>query len=52
MTIIDWINQLLVYKKPWNSFEEFEQKKFNPFIINRWLSMDKDFIEVVNVFQK
>ena len=52
MTIIDWINQLLVYKKHWNDFTEDEQKKFSPFIINRWLSMDKDFIEFVNVFQK
>ena len=52
MTIIDWINQLLVNKKHWNDFTEDEQKKFSPFIINRWLSMDKDFIEVVNVFQK
>ena len=52
MTIIDWMNQLLVHKKSWDSFEESEQKKFSPFIINRWLSMDKDFIEVVNYFQK
>ena len=52
MTIIDWINQLLVHKKHWNDFTEDEQKKFSPFIINRWLSMDKDFIEIVNVFQK
>ena len=52
MTIIDWMNQLLVHKKHWDDFTEDEQKKFSPFIINRWLSMDKDFIEVVNVFQK
>ena len=52
MTIIDWMNHLLVHKKHWNEFTEDEQKKFSPFIINRWLSMDKDFIEVVNVFQK
>ena len=52
MTIIDWINQLLVNKKHWNEFTEDEQKKFSPFIINRWLSMDKDFIEIVNYFQK
>jgi hypothetical protein len=52
MTIIDWMNQLLVHKKHWNEFTEDEQKKFSPFIINRWLSMDKDFIEIVNVFQK
>ena len=52
MTIFDWINQILVKKTHWNEFTEDEQKKFSPFIINRWLSMDKDFIEVVNVFQK
>ena len=52
MTIIDWMNQLLIHKKHWNDFTEDEQKKFSPFIINRWLSMDKDFIEIVNVFQK
>lgn len=52
MTIVDWMNQLLIHKKHWNDFTEDEQKKFSPFIINRWLSMDKEFIEIVNVFQK
>ena len=52
MTIVDWMNQLLVHKKPWSEFTEDEQKKFSPFIINRWLSMDKEFIEIVNIFQK
>tara|TARA_B100000131_G_scaffold295252_1_gene312094 strand:+ start:290 stop:718 length:429 start_codon:yes stop_codon:yes gene_type:complete len=52
MTIIDWMNQLLVHKKKWDEFTEDEQKKFSPFIINRWLSMDEEFIEIVNFFQK
>tara|TARA_R100001443_G_scaffold8636_2_gene18043 strand:+ start:158 stop:577 length:420 start_codon:yes stop_codon:yes gene_type:complete len=52
MTIIDWMNQLLIHKKHWNDFTEDEQKKFSPFIINRWLSMDEEFIEIVNYFQK
>ena len=52
MTIFDWVNNILVHKKHWDSFTEDDQKKFSPFIINRWLSMDKDFIEIVNVFQK
>ena len=52
MTIIDWINQVLVHKKPWDSFIESDQKTFNSFIINRWLSMDNEFIEIVNYFQK
>ena len=52
MTIIEWVNQLLIHKKPWDSFCELDQKSFNSFIINRWLSMDEEFIEVVNYFQK
>ena len=52
MTIVEWINQILVYKTPWENFDESEQKTFSPFIVNRWLSMDKDFIEIVNFFQK
>ena len=52
MTIFNWINEILVSKKHWNDFTEDEQKKFSPFIINRWLSMDKEFIEIVNFFQK
>ena len=51
MTIFDWINQILVHKKPWDSFTVEEQKKFSPFIINRFLSMDKELIEIVNMFQ-
>ena len=34
MTIFDWINQILVDKKPWNYFDESDQKTFSPFIIN------------------
>ena len=52
MTIVEWVNQILVYKTPWENFDESEQKTFSPFIVNRWLSMDKDFLEIVNFFQK
>ncbi len=52
MTIIDWVNQVLIYKKPWDSFSESDKKTFSPYILNRFLSMDIDFIEIVNYFQK
>ena len=52
MTIIDWMKNILVHKKSWDSFDESEQKTFSPYIINRFLSMDKEFIELVNFFQK
>jgi len=52
MTIFNWINEILVSKKHWDDFTIDEQKKFSPFIINRWLSMESEFIEIVNYFQK
>ena len=52
MTIVEWVNQILMYKTPWENFDESEHKTFSPFIVNRWLSMDNDFIEIVNFFQK
>ena len=52
MTIFEWINQILTHKKSWDSFNETDQKNFNPYVINLWLSMDEEFIEVVNYFQK
>jgi hypothetical protein len=51
MTIIDWINSILIYKKPWEEFSEAHQKSFSPYIINRFLSMDPEFTEIVNMFQ-
>tara|TARA_R110000824_G_scaffold49986_1_gene140021 strand:+ start:304 stop:582 length:279 start_codon:yes stop_codon:yes gene_type:complete len=50
MTIFDWVNQMLVTKKHWDEFTEDEQKKFSPFIINRWLSMDKDLSSLLMYF--
>ena len=52
MTIFNWINQINFEKKSWDSFSEAEQKTFNTFIINRWLSMDEELIQIVNYFQK
>ena len=51
MTIVDWIDNILIYKKPWKEFSEAHHKTFSPFIINRFLSMDKELIEIVNMFQ-
>jgi hypothetical protein len=48
----DWINQILVYRKPWESFSEAEQKSFSSYMVNRILSMDMEFLDIVNLFQK
>ena len=52
MTLFDWLNQILLHKKDWEEFEEAEQKTFNTFMINRFLSMNEDFVDAVNICQE
>ena len=52
MNLFSWIDELFVKKRPWDSFSEAEQKKFSPFMVNRYLSINNDFLPFVNHFQK
>ena len=52
MTLFDWLNQILLHKKEWEEFDETEQKTFNTFMINRFLSMSEDFVDAVNICQE
>ena len=52
MTLFDWLNQILLNKKDWEEFDEVEQKTFNTFMINRFLSMSQDFVDAVNICQE
>ena len=52
MTLFDWLNQILLHKKKWEEFSETEKKTFNTFMINRFLSMSKDFVDAVNICQE
>ncbi len=51
-TIFDHLANITVKKTPWNSLSDADQKSFSPYLINRWLSMNPDFIELVNMFQQ
>lgn len=51
-SIIDFINYLTVEKKPWDQLTETDKKAFSPFMINRWLSMSMDYVELVAMLQK
>ena len=52
MKIFDWLNQITLYKKDWNTFSEEDYKSFNIFIINRFLSMNEEWIEIINMLQQ
>jgi hypothetical protein len=52
VTIFDWLNNITYYKKPWNEFNNDDYASFEPYLINRYVSMNKGYIDLVNVVQK
>jgi hypothetical protein len=50
-TIFDFIDGVTHKKKEWRKWSETDQAKFSPFIVNRWLSMRQDLIELINELQ-
>jgi hypothetical protein len=51
-TIFDFINGMTHEKRDWSDYTETDHKKFSPFIVNRWLSMRMDLIEIINELQR
>ena len=51
-TIFDHLANITWKKTPWDKLDEPSQKTFSPYLINRWLSMNPDYIEIVDMFQQ
>lgn len=51
MQIFDWLKQITYEKQPWDSFTEEDRASFNPYMIHRFLSMNPEYIEFVNLIQ-
>ena len=51
MTLFDWLKELTSKKRDWDSFSDKERESFNPYMVNRFLSMHEPFIELVNYVQ-
>ena len=52
MSLFDHLSNITDRKTSWEKLSEVDRKSFSPFMINRFLSMNSDFIELVNEFQK
>ena len=52
MTIFDWLNEISYNKRPWSSFNSEDHESFNPYMINRFISMKENYIDFVNTIQK
>ena len=50
--IFDWLKQINYHKQPASSFSEKDWELFNSYMIHRFMSMNRDFIEVVNYVQE
>lgn len=46
-TIFDFLNDLSFNKILWKDQLESDRKKFQPYMINRWLSMHPDYLDLV-----
>ena len=50
-TIFDWLKQITLIKKPWESFSEDDKSSFNPYLIHRFISMNEGYIAIANYVQ-
>jgi len=46
-TLFDFLNDLTMAKTPWSDHSEADKKKFQVWMINRYLSMNTDMLEIV-----
>jgi len=51
-SIFDHLANITDRKALWSELSEMDKKSFSPFMINRFLSMNIDFIELVNELQR
>ena len=51
MNPFDHIKNLHTKKRRWEDFNDEEKKSFNVFIINKGLSMNPNYLEIVNMVQ-
>lgn len=50
-TIFDNINDIFYNKPNWETFTDSDKKKFNSYMLNRWISMNPDYISIINYLQ-
>jgi hypothetical protein len=52
MNLFGWLNEITLYKSHPDKFSEEDWKQFNSYMINRYVSMSPDYIELVNYVQR
>lgn len=52
LNLFGWLNEITLIKSPISKFTEEDWKSFNSFMINKYVSMSPDYIELVNYVQR
>jgi hypothetical protein len=52
LNLFNWLDEITYHKRPWSSFTDDDKAEFNTFLINRFISMNPDYIDVVNLIQR
>ena len=50
-TIFDFLKDIFQHKPDWSSYSEQDKKSFSVYMINRFISMDKSFLPIINELQ-
>ena len=50
--VFDWLKQINSVKQPVSSFSDKDWEVFNSYMIHRFMSMNQEYIEVVNYVQE
>jgi hypothetical protein len=50
-TLFDHLAGITHKKVKWEELDDTDRKSFTPYLINRWLSMSPELIEIVDMFQ-
>ena len=50
--IFNWLKEITTKKSDWNSFTDEQKEQFIPYMVNRFLSMSPEYVDIVNIVQK
>ena len=52
MGLFDWLNEITYNKRLWSNFTNEDKNEFNVYMIHKFISMNPDYIDVVNLIQQ
>tara|TARA_R110001606_G_scaffold369999_1_gene526276 strand:- start:73 stop:489 length:417 start_codon:yes stop_codon:yes gene_type:complete len=52
MNVFKWLNEITVKKSPSTQFSDEDWDGWNSYMVHRFLSMSKEYIDIVNLAQK